>query len=104
MHGGVDDPSHPMQPMSTSEYVGENGNNDRYRYPEQSVKFSASPPTIAPSQPGGYTGSGTQEDPYVVDWDLGDPESPYNWTKKKKWIITMQVGRSNHWINENGRQ
>ncbi|KAF4603947.1 hypothetical protein EYR40_001122 [Pleurotus pulmonarius] len=91
VHGGVDDPSHPMQPMSTSEYVGENGNNDRYRYPEQSVKFSASPPTISPSQPGGYTGSGTQDDPYVVDWDLGDPESPYNWTKRKKWIITMQL-------------
>ncbi|KAJ8520988.1 hypothetical protein ONZ45_g2264 [Pleurotus djamor] len=75
--------------MTTTEFVGEN--SDRYRYPEQSVKFST-PPRVVPPQPGDYPGSGTADDPYVVDWDLGDPECPYNWTKRKKWTITMQVG------------
>lgn len=38
-----------------------------------------------------YLGRGTHEDPYVVDWDLNDPEDPYNWASTKKWIITGQV-------------
>jgi hypothetical protein len=38
-----------------------------------------------------YTGSGTPDDPYVVDWDLNDPDDPYNWPKAKKWLITAQV-------------
>ncbi|KJA27247.1 hypothetical protein HYPSUDRAFT_198515 [Hypholoma sublateritium FD-334 SS-4] len=38
-----------------------------------------------------YLGSGTPTDPYIVDWDLNDPEDPYNWSKTKKWIITMQL-------------
>ena len=39
-----------------------------------------------------YPGSGTQKDPYIVDWDQDDPENPYNWTKRRKWLITIQVG------------
>lgn len=39
-----------------------------------------------------YAGGGTHEDPYVVDWDLGDPENPFNWSKDRKWAITFQVG------------
>ena len=38
-----------------------------------------------------YPGSGTHEDPFVVDWSLGDPENPYNWSKARKWLITLQV-------------
>lgn len=38
-----------------------------------------------------YIGSGTAKDPYVVDWDLNDPEDPYNWSKVRKWVITMQA-------------
>ena len=38
-----------------------------------------------------YSGSGTYEDPYVVDWDVGDVENPYNWPKSRKWAITFQV-------------
>jgi hypothetical protein len=38
-----------------------------------------------------YIGSGTPEDPYVVDWDLNDPEDPYNWPNLQRWIITAQV-------------
>ncbi|KAF8892701.1 major facilitator superfamily domain-containing protein, partial [Infundibulicybe gibba] len=39
----------------------------------------------------GYPGSGTPTDPYVVDWDLGDPKDPYNWSNLRKWVITMQL-------------
>ncbi|KAI0362712.1 MFS general substrate transporter [Trametes cingulata] len=38
-----------------------------------------------------YPGRGTHADPHVVDWDLGDPENPYNWPKRRKWAITLQV-------------
>lgn len=40
-----------------------------------------------------YPGAGTANDPYVIDWDLGDPENPYNWSHKKKWIMTAQVSQ-----------
>ncbi|KAH9853982.1 MFS general substrate transporter [Lenzites betulinus] len=38
-----------------------------------------------------FPGQGTHADPYVVDWDLGDPENPYNWSNRKKWAITFQL-------------
>ncbi|KAA1471222.1 MFS general substrate transporter [Dentipellis sp. KUC8613] len=38
-----------------------------------------------------YPGSGTADDPYVVEWDIGDPENPYNWPSKRKWLITSQL-------------
>ncbi|THH15021.1 hypothetical protein EW146_g5400 [Bondarzewia mesenterica] len=41
-----------------------------------------------------YPGAGTRDDPYIVDWDLGDPENPYNWSTKRKWLITSQVSRA----------
>ncbi|KAI0060902.1 MFS general substrate transporter [Artomyces pyxidatus] len=44
-----------------------------------------------PQSPARYPGSGTRDDPYVVDWDEHDPEDPYNWPFKKKWLITAQL-------------
>ncbi|KAI0747878.1 MFS general substrate transporter [Daedaleopsis nitida] len=41
-----------------------------------------------------YPGRGTHSDPYVVDWDLGDPENPYNWSDLRKWAITAQLATS----------
>lgn len=38
-----------------------------------------------------YRGRGTPEDPFVVDWDLGDPENPFNWSVARKWLITLQA-------------
>ncbi|KAI0319813.1 MFS general substrate transporter [Amylostereum chailletii] len=38
-----------------------------------------------------YTGNGTKEDPYIVNWDPEDPEDPYNWSTAKKWLITTQL-------------
>ncbi|PPQ89058.1 hypothetical protein CVT25_006430 [Psilocybe cyanescens] len=41
-----------------------------------------------------YMGSGTPDDPYVVEWDLNDPEDPYNWPNVQKWVITAQLALS----------
>lgn len=45
-----------------------------------------------------YKGSGTEEDPYVVDWLHGgdgkharDPENPMTWRNSYKWIIVVTV-------------
>ncbi|KAF1964914.1 MFS multidrug transporter-like protein [Bimuria novae-zelandiae CBS 107.79] len=32
-----------------------------------------------------YEGSGTEEDPYVVEWMENDPRNPMQWSKTKKW-------------------
>lgn len=49
------------------------------------------------SQPGDciYPGSGTVQDPYVVDWVLGDSENPFNWSNRQKWLVTFQVSHGN---------
>ncbi|EJF62434.1 MFS general substrate transporter [Dichomitus squalens LYAD-421 SS1] len=41
-----------------------------------------------------YPGSGTREDPYRVDWDIGDADNPFNWSKTRKWMITGQLALS----------
>ncbi|CCM05489.1 uncharacterized protein FIBRA_07710 [Fibroporia radiculosa] len=38
-----------------------------------------------------YLGRGTSEDPYVVDWKEADPQNPFNWSKRRKWIITSHL-------------
>ncbi|QRV90285.1 major facilitator superfamily transporter [Ceratobasidium sp. AG-Ba] len=41
-----------------------------------------------------YPGSGTIEDPYIVDWVSEDTENPHNWTGFKRWTITGIVAVS----------
>ena len=38
-----------------------------------------------------YKGSGTENDPYVVDYLSDDPRDPMNWSQPKKWFITLTV-------------
>ncbi|WEW56976.1 MFS siderochrome iron transporter 1 [Emydomyces testavorans] len=38
-----------------------------------------------------YKGSGTEEDPYVVEWIPHDPRNPLLFSKTRKWSITMLV-------------
>ena len=56
-------------------------------------------PSVPPSsdcawqdKPLKYPGKGTHADPYVVDWGLADPENPFNWSSRRRWAITFQVG------------
>jgi hypothetical protein len=46
---------------------------------------------LARSKPSKYSGCGTPDDPFVVEWDLADLQNPYNWSKLRKWVITAQV-------------
>ncbi|KAJ7135016.1 MFS general substrate transporter [Mycena crocata] len=46
-------------------------------------------PVASPAR--GYPGSGTLQDPFVVDWDAQDAENPLNFNNCKKWIITSQL-------------
>lgn len=39
-----------------------------------------------------YEGSGTEEDPYVVEWMESDPRNPMTWSPKTKWLITFCMG------------
>lgn len=43
------------------------------------------------NEKGQYAGSGTLEDPYVVDWAPEDPENPFNWPARRRWVITAIV-------------
>ncbi|KAM5462790.1 MFS siderochrome iron transporter 1 [Microsporum audouinii] len=38
-----------------------------------------------------YSGSGTEEDPYLVQWIPNDPRNPMNYSAVKKWSITFVV-------------
>ncbi|KAF2189504.1 MFS general substrate transporter [Zopfia rhizophila CBS 207.26] len=38
-----------------------------------------------------YEGSGTEEDPYVVEWIENDPRNPMRWPKTKKWVMCMSM-------------
>ncbi|KAL0930658.1 MFS multidrug transporter [Colletotrichum truncatum] len=38
-----------------------------------------------------YTGSGTEEDPFLVQWIDNDPRNPMLFSRRKKWFITMMV-------------
>lgn len=38
-----------------------------------------------------YAGSGTEKDPYVVQWIPNDPRDPMNFTPFRKWFITLSV-------------
>ncbi|TFY83439.1 hypothetical protein EWM64_g559 [Hericium alpestre] len=56
---------------------------------EKHVEWNAAGHTV--HMPPKYQGNGTADHPYVVDWDLGDPENPYNWSSTRKWLITSQM-------------
>ncbi|GFR46865.1 hypothetical protein Agub_g8506 [Astrephomene gubernaculifera] len=41
-----------------------------------------------------YSGSGTDKDPYVVDWLNGDEENPQTWSFAYKWVHTILASAS----------
>lgn len=38
-----------------------------------------------------YKGSGTEDDPYIVEFIPNDPRNPMEWPDSKKWTITLMV-------------
>ncbi len=41
-----------------------------------------------------YEGQGTEEDPYVVEWIENDVRNPMNWSRTKKWILSLAVANT----------
>ncbi|KAF5386739.1 hypothetical protein D9615_001788 [Tricholomella constricta] len=72
---------HYIESQSSSNHTAESSHN--------SQKTHRTDDTC--SSPSMYPGHGTSASPYIVDWGHDDPENPYNWTKAKKWVITMQL-------------
>ncbi|KDQ59492.1 hypothetical protein JAAARDRAFT_153379 [Jaapia argillacea MUCL 33604] len=58
---------------------------------ELNGSFPNSPTHPSTTRNDPYQGEGTCEDPYIVDWSSGDPHNPYNWSKRRKWLITSQL-------------
>lgn len=38
-----------------------------------------------------YEGHGTEQDPFIVEFQEGDPENPMNWGKIRRWFIACIV-------------
>lgn len=38
-----------------------------------------------------YSGQGSPDDPYVVEFQPSDPKNPINWSTPRKWFITTIV-------------
>ncbi|KIJ29895.1 hypothetical protein M422DRAFT_235088 [Sphaerobolus stellatus SS14] len=38
-----------------------------------------------------YTGTGTKEDPFIIDWHEHDYENPKQWTRLRRWLLTLLV-------------
>lgn len=77
------------------EQVAEPPASEHARRAARHVEWDAAPDAVRPASVKSgaprYPGTGTRGDPFVVDWDLGDPENPYNWSTRRKWAITSQV-------------
>lgn len=41
-----------------------------------------------------YDGHGTEEDPFVVEFQKDDPYNPMNWSQARKWSVTAVVTMS----------
>lgn len=44
-----------------------------------------------PKVPNPYPGKGTVDDPYLVDWLIGESANPYNWGNAYRWTVTAVV-------------
>jgi hypothetical protein len=82
---------------ATGETKSENSETSRSHNEKEGsgklVRESANPANTGEDVLGAdvYPGDGTLENPFVVDWDRDDPENPYNWSKRSRWLLTCQV-------------
>ncbi|KAI9041144.1 uncharacterized protein KD926_007414 [Aspergillus affinis] len=58
----------------------------------------ASKATVSDSEPNHtYDGSGTEDDPFVVEFHKDDPGNPMSWGDVQKWFMTM-IGAGWRWV------
>lgn len=89
------DSSRPQSPMSTDRPATVVNNID-YTLPKRPWRLHVTPFDDIINHH--YKGSGTAEDPYLVDWLPNDVEDPQNWSPAYKWsqiflasILTLSV-------------
>lgn len=44
-----------------------------------------------PADPAAEPHAGADGEPLWVEWDEEDPENPYNWSRRRKWVTTIVV-------------
>ncbi|KXN87747.1 hypothetical protein AN958_08223 [Leucoagaricus sp. SymC.cos] len=76
----------PSQSHSSSHANAQAFRLNHARFPD-----NKRPESSPADRPRTYPGNGTPEDPFIVDWDLDDPENPYNWSTARRWLITAQL-------------
>lgn len=54
----------------------------------------STPPPLDSVEVSPYPGSGTPEDPYLVDWLPDEPSNPYNWRPSFKWMNMVVIAMS----------
>ena len=85
-----------METTSRSGHVVEldgGSSNLSERSPEGSAneKLNHSKPSLIDDALLHYRGQGTSEDPYIVEWQPGDPQNPLNFSRGRKWLLTILV-------------
>ena len=79
--------------LKTSRSQNEKDGSGKLARDSAERRVCPSPANLAQADEGAdiYPGDGTLENPFVVDWDRDDPENPYNWPKRSRWLLTCQV-------------
>lgn len=54
-------------------------------------KSGGSIPSLSDESRPEYSGKGTTDDPFIVEWEMNDKENPLNFSNTRKWIITSIV-------------
>ena len=54
-----------------------------------STKTNFTPDPSAAEQAPVYDGQGTEEDPFVVEFQKNDTGNPMNWSSSRRWFITV---------------
>ncbi|KZT65476.1 MFS general substrate transporter [Daedalea quercina L-15889] len=83
----VDEEAANPVPLSRSESIKSEQKQD-----EKGIEVQCEPTEAR------YPGSGTAEDPYIVDWETDDPENPYNWSTARRWTLTFELAYAT-WVS-----
>lgn len=76
-------------PLQTSKSVHAGDGKD-YTLPRRPWRRHITPWSVIVAQD--YPGSGTENDPYVVDWVADyDHENPFTWENSYKWFVVLSV-------------
>ncbi|KAF8589941.1 MFS general substrate transporter [Ramaria rubella] len=58
---------------------------------EKTDSQEATPKASVVARDDKHRGTGAIDDPFIVDWDENDPENPRQWTRARRWLLTVQL-------------